>query len=138
MHNPTIEVTSNSEVGSNDILWVLFWGSSPKHGGGAGGIKILLSDTPKYSLDWCGVSGFFSPALPDAVNKVWQISKTPGHIRVLVNGVQVLNLQTAGLCKYSHSPEVYNNPVTSVEFNSADTASDSYRMMSTVCETIGE
>ena len=127
MHNPTIEVTSNSEVGSNDILWVLFWGSSMKHGGGAGGIKILLSDTPKYSLDWCGMSGGISPAHLDAVNNVWQISKTPGHIRVLVNDREVVNLPTAGLCRYSHSPDVWNNPVTAYMFHSSDTASDSYR-----------
>ena len=138
LESPGIEVQTNSQVGSNDRLWVLFRGLTTKPGDGAGGIKIDLSDTPKYSLDWCGVSGFFSPALPDAVNKVWQISKTPGHIRVLVNDLEVLNLGTAGLCKYNYSTEVWNLPVTSVEFHSTDTASDSYRMVTTVCKSLGE
>ena len=128
LDSPTVEVKSISEVGSNDRLHVLFWGSSSKHSGGAGGINILFSAVPKYSLDWCGVSGIL-PTLPDAVNKVWQITKAPGNIRVLVNGKEVVNIESEGLCRYSHSPGVWNRKANSLMIPSDDTASDSYRLL---------
>ena len=124
---PTVEVETNSEMGSRDILWVHFFGSSQKHNGAAGGIKIFFLDTPEFGLDWCGLRRAFPTALPDAVDKVWQISKTPGHMRVLVNGKEVLNIESEGICRLSHSPEIWNLPVSAVMIHSDDTASDRYR-----------
>ena len=121
-----ITFTTDSTVGSNEKVWVRF---SDNAGIAAGRVYIYFNTTIQYGLGWCTSYTYFPVSLPAAPDKTWTITYNTAEQRVVYycNGVQVLNfLLSDSECTNSAWRTVWERKQTQIQFDSRDTASDSY------------
>ena len=128
-YTPTqgITVSTDSEVGSNEMVGVWFY---DKDGNYAGGVYIYFYSQIKYKLRGCSSSVSFS-TLPTERQKTWIIRYDYTKQRVVINcnEVEVVNvLLSDGVC--DDYPTTWRNyrekPTTQIQFYSTDAASYSY------------
>ena len=127
-----LEVSTDSEFGSNNVISILSTGESPDMR--AGGIKIKFSNKPRYSLIKCNsMTDFPWRSLKKLrqmpLEKVWTFERTQIGIRILVNGEEILDATLSDkLCRRWKSWENYwLITVKHIKFDS-DTASQSCRV----------
>ena len=117
----SLQVRTDSTIGSGDILWVRFVEHSTNNGPG---IKMVFSDPPIYSLGYCADNIAFTMCAGS--ERVWTISKGNGKIKLECDGEVIFDIDYAtsrnSLCKYFWSLEFGQ-----IKFQGGDTASDSYR-----------
>ena len=121
-----ITVTTNSTVGSGEMVHVYFYDNA---GNLAGIVNIYFTTPIQYRLYWCTSYINFPVSLPAAPDKTWTIEyNTAGKILALYcNGVQALNLLISDSeCTQSDWRTVWERKPTQILFHTADTASDSY------------
>ena len=121
-----ITFTTDSTVGSGEKVGVYF---SDNTGNYAGNVRIYFDTQMQYVLGWCSYYVNFPVSLPAAPDKTWTIEyNTAGKILALYcNGVQVLDVQVSDSeCASSDWRTVWERKQTQIQFDSRDTASDSY------------
>ena len=89
--DPTLEIKTDSMIGSNDVMDLRFYTTQQER---AGGIKIFFKSTPLIHLHWCtsfpGIN--FATSLPPDIRKVWRITQISGsRVRIYCNEVEVLD-----------------------------------------------
>ena len=89
--DPTLEIKTDSLIGSDDVMDLRFYTSQQEV---AGGIKIFFKTTPLIHLHWCtnfrGIN--FDTSLPPDLNKVWRILQISGiRVKIYCNEVEVLD-----------------------------------------------
>ena len=121
-----ITVSTNSTAGSNEMVGVWFYDNAGNYAG-----KVFIHfDTPiQYYIGWCTYRNNFPVSLPAAPDKTWTIEYNTAEQRVVYycNEVQVLNfLLSDSECTQSHWRTYWERKPTQIQFDSSDTASDSY------------
>ena len=129
VENSTLEIKTDSSLGSDEIVYVYFFNSERYR---AGIIKLHFTSTPQYELRYCTSWTNFPAELPTDTNKVWRITltKTSG-IRLVIhcNEVEVLNvLMSYSTCSSSLWNYFWSRDVKKIVFDIGDTASDYHRL----------
>ena len=125
--DPTLEIKTDSRIGSNDVLDLRFYTSIQEL---AGGIKIFFKSTPLIHLHWCtnyrGIN--FATSLPPDISKVWRITQISGsRVRIYCNEVEVLDYTLSDInCSDRIWEDVWKGDVRNMAF-SRGTAADFYR-----------
>ncbi|KAL5247250.1 hypothetical protein ACHWQZ_G019197 [Mnemiopsis leidyi] len=127
LENSPLQIQTDSEVGSNELIQVWFFTGGNLE---VGGVTLHLTP-PHYDLIHCSTSGAsFSADLPSSPIKVWTISltRTSGiRLRVHCNDVEVFNVVISNsLCASDVYQRWERKPVEKILFHH-DTASDYYR-----------
>ena len=126
-YTPTqgITVSTDSEVGSNDEVFVQFY---DKDGNRAGAVNIYFRTPIKYKLRDCTPYITFS-TLPTEKQKTWIIRYDYTKQRVVINcnEVEVLNVLLSGECEDTTWRKYWKKPTTQIKFSYITSdASDSY------------
>jgi hypothetical protein len=129
LENTPLEIRTDSEVGSNEKMEVVFHTAQGSH---AGSFRIWFMSTVQYHLGKCSSSWTdFPSSLPSSKEKLWKITlsrATDIRIQIHCNGVEVLNqLMSYTTCGESSWVWTWNKDVEKIAFTSRDTASDDYR-----------
>ena len=128
LENSPLEIKTDSSLGSDETVHVLFYNSE---GYDAGTIIFHFTSTPQYQLWYCKSWTDFPTQLPADTNKVWRISLTrTSGIRLVIdcNEVEVLNiLLSESTCTSSSWNIVWSRDVEEIKFSIWDSASDYYR-----------
>ena len=124
-----LEVKTDSDLNSNHQLWISFF---RRNGDDlAGWLQIEFGLTLKYSLKGCTTDLVPLPEVQltptTGRDTVWRFSKSSSQLRIDCNDQEVLSLE---LSTCTDSGSVWYRGVTEMQFNSGDTASDSYRILS--------
>ena len=126
----SLNIKTDSTLGSDDRLYVVFYTSQGDH---AGGLYFYFSSTPEYLIGYCS-SGHtnFPSNLPSDNDKVWRVTLTrTSGIRLVVhcNEEEVVNyLMSDSTCDISAWSTIYwRREVGTIRFRSDDTASDYYQ-----------
>ena len=135
-----LEIKTNSTVGSNERLFVLFRDAWTER---AGGIDIRFDSKLQYRIHHCNK---FSPhltdfptTLPSITDKVWRVTldKTSGiRLKVHCNNEEVINiLLTEAVCTgKTNWKDYWSKKIVKFFFSEKDTASDEYRFYSGIGE----
>ena len=122
-----ITVTTNSTVGSYEMVDVRFYDNAGNY---AGGVAIYFDTPIQYALGWCTYYTYFPVSLPVATQKNWTITYNTAELSVAIhcNGVQALNvLLSDSECTRSGWRTYWERKPTQIQFPSYyDTASKSY------------
>ena len=134
IENNSLQIKTNSLVGSNEVVIVSF---RTAQGGWYGGVEIKHEATPKYWIRYCSPSGGFLdflPTVPSDTVKVWQITLTKtSQVRLVIhcNSVELLDfVVSASTCdseRYDSTKWDPNLTLTAIYFQPSDSASDYYR-----------
>ena len=130
LESTPLEIRTNSMLGSNDRVRVIFYSAEGEH---AGQVSLYFRSTLQYDLNWCSSSSYNLPvAPPSATDKVWRITLTrTAGVRLVIhcNEVEVLDmlLSDATCSDSDHWSTVWSRDVTKIEFHSDDKASDYYK-----------
>ena len=128
----TITVTTNSEAGSEDQVYVYFFDTD---GAEKGDVFIYFGTETQYKIGYCSLDWTSFPAtlLPAETKKTWTI--TYNYMERLVlhcNGVQVADVVLSSACDYSSWEDYWGIKPTQMQFGMdgmdgiTDTASDTY------------
>ena len=125
----SLNITTNSTLVSNDVVFVLFYTSNGDY---AGGLYLYFYSTPVYKIEYCSSDHTNFPTnLPSDNDKVWRVTLTrTSGIRLVVhcNEVEVLNtLMSHSTCGDSRWSTYWSREVAKIKFLSYDTASDYYQ-----------
>ena len=134
MENYPLQIKTDSLVGSDEELRVMFYDSQEDL---IGGIFLYFKSTPQYYISRCSSSRVDIPnKLPSETEKVWTITFTrTSDVVILVvhcNEVEVFNVVISGtVCSKSYWSAYWSRkPASKISFLSSsetDTASDYYR-----------
>ncbi|KAL5251349.1 hypothetical protein ACHWQZ_G016894 [Mnemiopsis leidyi] len=130
LENSPLQIKTNSEVGSNEKVWLRFYTAQQDY---AGGITLYFSSSPQYHLNYCSTSYTnFPTELPSETDKVWTITLTrsSGKKGVVIhcNDKEVLNVVLSNTtCSDSRWSTYWSRDVEKIQFYIFDTASDFYR-----------
>ena len=136
LENSLLHVKTDSEIGSDEELRVMFHDSQEDL---IGGIYLYFKSTPQYFIGYCSSSKVDIPNLPSENEKVWTITfkRTSEDVVTLVvhcNEVEVFNVVISKtVCSTSYSSWVTvwsRKPASKISFLSSgetDTASDYYK-----------
>ena len=134
LESTPLEITTDSELGSNDWVDLWFYSSGGDHGAGwAGGISLKFSPaTVRYFLLDCSSGYTGLTTLPSDRFKVWRVSliRTSGVTLLLhCNDVEVLRVGISGdVCDRIDWSYPWSRTVEQIYFAIAsDSASDFYR-----------
>ncbi|XP_063692874.1 uncharacterized protein LOC134824828 [Bolinopsis microptera] len=135
----SLEIKTDSTLGSEDIAWVMFYTSQEDL---AGGLLLYFTSTPKYHIMYCSSDRTnFLTDLPTARDKVyvWRVTLTrTSGIRLVVhcNEVEVINtLMSDSTCSDSDW-SIYlsrSRSIAKIKFHYSETASDFYRPLTVIC-----
>ena len=132
LKNAIIEIKTDSELGSDDQLRLLFYTSN---GFSAGGFHAFFGSIPQYYLPDCYSSRTIFPSnLPVARVKIWRITltKTSGiRLQIHCNNVEVLNILLSDTrCSKKGWSTYWKRDVGVVDFDTGalDTASVCYKL----------
>ena len=126
-----LKIKTDSSAGSNHHLIVFFYAATKEESRrvNVGHIIISFQSTIKYKVYPCQENMSDMPdTLPSEDNKMWKITKTAEpRITIHCNEEEVINiLMSKSTCQGSDWSTEWKKKVMSIEFFSADTASDSY------------
>ena len=123
----SITVTTNSEAGSKEHVFVYLFDAG---GGYTGGVFIGFYAQIQFYIGGCNTGNApFSATLPTEIEKTWTFTYNYMDKRVVLhcNGVRVVNFVLSdSACDSSGWREKWERKPTLIEFASTDTASDSY------------
>ena len=129
LETSTLEIKTESSLGSDEKIEVRFYTSYLSH---VGGVILHFTSIPRYQLQYCTFRTNFSTELPTDTNKVWRISLTrTSGIRLVIhcNEVEVLDLlMSESTCSDFKWSIHWSRDVEKIYFSSLDTASDYYRL----------
>ena len=131
----SLEIKSDSTLGSNDEVGVLFLTSQ---GDITGSLYLYFFSTPEYLIGYCSSSSaYLHTNLPPDKDKVWRITLTrTSGIRLVVhcNEEEVLNyLISDSTCSISNWSTFWSREVAKIKFSSFDDASDYYQTQPGSC-----
>ena len=134
LENYPLQIKTDSEVGSDEEVRVMFYDSQE---GLIGGIYLFFKSTPQYFIGYCSSSYVDIPNLPSVIEKVWTITftRTSDVVTLVVhcNEVEVFNVVISDtICKLDYATTFWSRkPASKILFLSdggtIDTASDFYR-----------
>ena len=136
LENYPLQIKTDSEVGSDEEVRVMFYDSQEAL---IGGILLYFESTPQYYIGYCSSSHVDIPNLPSETEKVWTITftRTSGVVTLVLhcNEVEVFNVVISGtVCSKSYWSTYWSRkPASKILFyskskgGSIDTASDYYR-----------
>ena len=129
LENTPLQIKTDSEVGSNEEVYVWFYSVE---GHLAGGVSLYFSSPPQYYLHDCSKSRTNFPTdLPSETDKVWTITKSKIQVIIYCNDKEVANVVMSDsyvMCsEISWWRDYWSRDVDKINFNSDDTASDYYR-----------
>ena len=128
METPSVEIRTNSEVGSEEKVHLTF---HTLEGEQAGGVSISFSSSLQYSILHCSSSRTDFPSdLPASVDKIWRITKTRTlegiRLEIHCNDVEVVNNLLSDTCSgHQNWRTIWDRDVARIHFSSSDSASDS-------------
>ena len=120
-----LQIETDSMVGSGDLIWVRF---NPLNSDSGPRISILFQDPPSYYIGYC-LTDNISFTIPSTENKrVWTIRKTATTLQLLCDTKQIFILNFADSPRKQECTSNWSNLDTAhINFQSTDTASDSFR-----------
>ena len=123
-----ITVTTDSEVGSGDQVYVQFYDND---GNRAGGVYIAFFEQITYELGWCTDFKAFRVSVPSETYKTWTITYNIAKRTVVLycNDIKVLNVVVSDSeCNKINWPTYWEErKPEQIQFSSSsDTASDFY------------
>ena len=130
LESTPLQVLTDSEIGSGELLWVQFADLSKSSGKG-GGISLYFEYQPKYDLGYCE-SRVHIPVNKLGTDKIriWTIKKENTRMKLYCNGVEIFDIETQTSTK-SDCRTHWLFDCAKMRFAStnegADTASDFYR-----------
>ena len=130
LESTPLQVLTDSEIGSGDLMWVQFLDSSADENKG-GGISLYFDSQPTYYLGYCE-SKVHIPVnkLGTAKNRTWTIKKENTRMKLYCNGVEIFDIETQTSTK-SECRARWSFDCAKIRFASTtygtDTASDFYR-----------
>ena len=134
LENYPLQIKTDSEVGSDEELRVMFYDSQEDL---IGGIFLYFESTPQYYISYCSSSHVDIPNLPSETEKVWTITFTrTSDVVTLVlhcNEVEVFKVVISNsICKSDYAATHWSRkPASKILFHSdasnIDTASDYFR-----------
>ena len=130
LESTPLQVFTNSEIGSGDLMWVQFFDANESSGKG-GGITLYFDSQPKYDLGYC-VARVDVPVnkLGTDKNRIWTIKKENTRMKLVCNGVEIFDIETQTSTK-SECRTRWSFDCAKMRFASThagtDTASDFYR-----------
>ena len=130
LESTPLQVFTNSEIGSGDLMWVQFLDSSAD-GNKGGGISLYFDSPPKYDLGYCETRVEIPvDKLGTDKNRIWTIKKENTRMKLLCNRVEIFDIETQtsteAVCKTRWSFDCAKMRFASTN-EGADTASDFYR-----------
>jgi hypothetical protein len=134
----SLEIKTNSTLGSDDLIKVWFYSSTKEN---AGGLRVYFNVTAKHLIGWCKSRTEFQTSLPEETDKIWKITVTRNtgvNLKVQCNGMEVIKSQfSSSLCSYSRQGKTWdrywNKEIKKIRFLNDDTASDFYRSGKPIC-----
>ena len=128
LENSSLQIKTNSEVGSDEELRVKYFNNE---GGKAGGITLFLTSNPTYSLWFCSSGNEFLTELPTETDKIWTLSltRTPSVKLVIhCNDKEVVKVVLSDTtCDDTSWSSIWIREVVKIEFTKMNTAADFYR-----------
>ena len=126
--NSPLEIKTNSVLGSDDKVHVLFDNAD---GAYAGGFVISFETPPLFGVEYCG-QWIKHLSLPSKTEKVWRITQTTNSgiigITLHCNNVEVANIVISETCTDDRWRLYYTRDREKIRFYKlSDTASDYYR-----------
>ena len=131
----SITISTDSEVGTNETVMVMFAGNNS-----VAGAVFIYFDTPiQYILGYCTHVKPFTDTLHTDTQKTWTITYNTAKQRIVLhcNGVQVLNVLLTSVCTDSRWRDWWERKPTHIQFHLWDRASDSYKISSKTGEYNG-
>ena len=119
-------IKTNSAVGTNEYVMVLFSDAQDEK---AGGFYIVFEHSPRYLIGNCQLWTRFPKILPTESDKVWKITLTKSSgIRIVIhcNDAEVLNVLMSDTTCNSGWNTYWSRDVEKIEFPLEDTASEYY------------
>ena len=132
--NP-LQVFTNSEIGSVDLMWTRFI----THSGKGTGLSVLFESIPSYYIGSCGSERINIPLnkLGTDNHRVWTIKRENSAVKLFCNGVDIFHYDTKTSneksCEDAWSLDfaVLKFPNNTASNGNEDNASDSYRRYTT-------
>ena len=134
LENYPLQIKTDSEVGSDDEIRVMFYDSQEDL---IGGIFLYFTSPAQYYISHCSSSHVDIPNLPSETEKVWTITftRTSDVVTLMVhcNEVEVFNVVISDtICKSGYATTHWSRkPASKISFLSdgskIDTASDYFR-----------
>ena len=131
LENTPLEIKTDSEVGSEDRVYVFFFDSDDNS---AGGLSLYFSSPLKYGISYC-MSDYaeFDTTPPSDKDKVWRLtidrdqSSTLVNLLIHCNNQLVLQRVIASSRCDSYSSTRWSREIDQIAFPDYETGSDAYR-----------
>ena len=132
INSTPLQLYTDSEIGSGDVMWVLFTQTSSVK---QAGISVIFDSDPDYHIGICVSVRTNIPKnkLGDDKNRIWTIEKHDTKLKLLCNGVEIFNHDTQ-TSDVERCESRWSRDYDSFRFNDdeiKDTASDLYREYTT-------
>ena len=129
IHSTTLQVYTDSEIGSGDKFWAKFQETADET---VRGLSFYFKSPPTLTIGFCPIDEIeiSSSKLGTDKNRIWTIVLENLNIKILCNGIEIIDydLQNAGS---EHCRNKWNFGPSQLKFSSEDNASDLYREYAT-------
>ena len=92
-----LQLKTDSAIGSGDDIDVIFYESSETDvtdWTNVGNVWIVFSDPMTYKVYHCmNILKTFNVAVPEEINKIWEIVKTASDLRIICNSIEVAKIK---------------------------------------------
>ena len=130
----SLEVKSNSMLGSGDLLRLSFLNDVQEQ---SGNLRITFDDPPKFFIKKClSEDEVFNIPSSDDEKRIWRITREDDIISVFCNGEAVVSFSVAS--SSTKCKKMWSATTSFVKFMADDKASNGYRVVSKVEETMTE
>ena len=91
INSTPLQIYTDSEIGSGDVMWVQFMGS-----GNTVGISVILDSTPNYRIGYCinKPTEIQKNRLGENKNRIWTIEQHGTRWQLFCNGVKIFDYDT--------------------------------------------
>ena len=138
INSTPLQIYTDSEIGSGDIMWVQFLTDSEN----GAGISVRFDETPNYHIGGCTTNRpkIQLDKLGEDNDRIWTIEKHGTRLKLLCNGVEIFDYDTQTSnendCKNRWSIDFTRMRFadytgTTINDGLKDTASDLYRKQTT-------
>ena len=131
INSTPLQIHTNAEIGSGDVMWVQFLESNMINGAG---ISIYFKSEPVYNFAFCEAMKIPQNKLGTDDDRIWTIEKDNTRVKLTCNGEKIFDidtqLSTVQDCKtrWEFNFEILRFPE---QINQADTASHFFRQYNT-------
>ena len=129
INSTPLQLYTDSEIGSGDVLWVQF---TQSYSGIVVGISVKFDSEPGYHIGKCVTERIEIPKnkLGENKNRIWMIEKKT-RLKLSCNGVEIFNYDTESSeiwqCRARWSKDYDSFRFRDDDIYRKDTASDLYR-----------